>query len=238
MVHMWVWLKFICSWRYEPHLKCRGSYKDSQWKCKYMTYEYPYPLRTQSISDPVWISISTMTFIPIYYDILSISTMTFIHIHYDLYPYPLWPLFISTLTFIHIHFDLYPYPLWPLSISTITSIHIHLYYDLYPYLLRPLSISTMTFIHIHFDLYPYPLWPNPYPLWPTISCMTSIHIYYDLSISAMTSIYPYPLWVSISTMTYMIYIHILQDLNDHRSSQADILIVRIVIIFIIIEWNV
>ena len=35
MARMWVWLKSICSWRYEPHLKCKGSFKDSQWKCKY-----------------------------------------------------------------------------------------------------------------------------------------------------------------------------------------------------------
>ena len=34
MVRMWVWLKSICSWRYEPHLKCKGSFKVSQWKCK------------------------------------------------------------------------------------------------------------------------------------------------------------------------------------------------------------
>ena len=35
MARMWVWLKSICSWRYEPHLKCRGWFKDLQWKCKY-----------------------------------------------------------------------------------------------------------------------------------------------------------------------------------------------------------
>ena len=35
MACMWVWLKSICSWRYELHLKCKGSFKDSQWKCKY-----------------------------------------------------------------------------------------------------------------------------------------------------------------------------------------------------------
>ena len=33
---MWELLKWMCSWRYEPHLKCKGSFKDSQWKCKYM----------------------------------------------------------------------------------------------------------------------------------------------------------------------------------------------------------
>ena len=35
MARIWVWLKSICSWGYEPHLKWKGSFKDSQWKCKY-----------------------------------------------------------------------------------------------------------------------------------------------------------------------------------------------------------
>ena len=35
MARMWVWLESICSWRYEPHLKCIDLFRDSQWKCKY-----------------------------------------------------------------------------------------------------------------------------------------------------------------------------------------------------------
>ena len=34
---MGMWFKLICSLRYEPHVKCKGSFKDSQWKCKYFT---------------------------------------------------------------------------------------------------------------------------------------------------------------------------------------------------------
>ena len=46
---MWVWLKSICSWRYEPHLKCKGSFEDSQWKCKYPNMKTPDEFRLQSI---------------------------------------------------------------------------------------------------------------------------------------------------------------------------------------------
>ena len=33
---MWVWLKSICSRMYGGHLERKGSFKDSQWKCKYL----------------------------------------------------------------------------------------------------------------------------------------------------------------------------------------------------------
>ena len=35
MAHMWAWLKAFCSLRYEGHLKCKGTLKNLQWKCKH-----------------------------------------------------------------------------------------------------------------------------------------------------------------------------------------------------------
>ena len=38
MARMWMWPQSICSWRYEPHLKCKGSFKDSQWNVNISTW--------------------------------------------------------------------------------------------------------------------------------------------------------------------------------------------------------